>query len=228
MKSALIAGAAGEHGSAIARRLVADGWFAILADLDGPTAAIVADSLGAERAEAVELDVTDVDAVKATVDEVVSRHGALAALVNAAGGREGADAGPFSESDPSTWRAIVDLHLKGTINACYAVLPGMIAAKQGGIVSLAAFEGLRGDPDAALFSAAKAGVIVLSEMLVREVQPFGIRVNTVVPGNPQSLAKIGRRDDTAAVAAAVAFLLSDAADLTSGACIDVSGGWALH
>jgi NAD(P)-dependent dehydrogenase (short-subunit alcohol dehydrogenase family) len=104
----------------------------------------------------------------------------------------------------------------------------MIAAQHGGIVSLAAFEGLRGDPECALFSASKAGVIVLSAMLVREVQPFGIRVNTVVPGNSQSLAKIGRTSDTAAVAEAVAFLLSDAADLTTGACLDVSGGWALH
>lgn len=228
MKTVLITGGAGEHGGAIARRLVADGWFAILADIDGPTAGIVAESLGAGRADAVELDVTDVAAVGATVAAVIEKHGPLAALVNAAGGREGADAGPFAESDPATWHAIVDLHLTGTINACYAVLPGMIAAKHGGIVSLAAFEGLRGDPDAALFSAAKAGVIVLSEMLVREVQPYGIRVNAIVPGTPLSLAKIGRRDDTAAVAGAVAFLLSDAAELTSGACLDVSGGWALH
>jgi NAD(P)-dependent dehydrogenase (short-subunit alcohol dehydrogenase family) len=228
VKTVLIAGGAGDHGGAIARRLVADGWFAILADVDGPTAGIVADSLGAKRADAVELDVTDIAAVQRTVDEVVAKHGPVAALVNAAGGRTGAEEGPFAESDPATWREIVDLQLKGMINVTYAVLPQMIAAQQGGIVSLAAFEGLRGDPECALFSAAKAGVIVLSEMLVREVQPFGIRVNTIVPGNSQSLAKLGRTSDTAAVAEAVAFLLSDAADLTTGACLDVSGGWALH
>lgn len=228
MKTVLIAGGAGEHGGAIARRLVDDGWFAILADIDGPSAGIVADRLGAERADANELDITDLDAVRRTVDALVAKHGAIDALVNAAGGRFGSDEGPFAESDPATWREIIDLQLRGTINVTYAVLPSMIAARHGGIVSLAAFEGLRGDPDGALFSAAKAGVIVLSEMLVREVQPYGIRVNSIVPGNPQSLARLGRADDATVVANAVAFLLSDAAELTTGACLDVSGGWALH
>jgi len=228
VNAALIAGGAGAHGRAIAQRLVADDWFVILADVRGDLARQTAAGLGPAHADAVELDVTDVERVRASVDALAAKHGPLAALVNAAGGRTGANAGPFAASDPATWRAIVDLHLRGVINTCYAVLPAMIAARHGGIVSLAAFEGLRGDPDGALFSAAKAGVIVLSEMLVREAQPFGIRVNTIIPGNPQSLAKIGRADDTAAVAEAVAFLLSDAAELTTGACLDVSGGWALH
>lgn len=228
MKTVLIAGGAGAHGSAIARRLLDDGWFAILADIRGDAVRAAARGFGPSHAEAVELDVTDVGRVRTTIDALLAKHGPLGALVNAAGGHSGANAGPFTAGDPATWRPIVDLHLRGAINLLYAVLPGMIAARRGAIVSLGAFEGLRGDPDGAVFSAAKAGTIVLSEMLVREVQPFGIRVNTVLPGNAESLDKLGLSDDTVAVADAVAFLLSEAAALTTGACLDVTGGWALH
>src|SRR5262249_6703808 len=144
------------------------------------------------------------------------------------GGRTGAEAGPFMESDPASWRPIVDLQLRGVLNCCYAVLPHMIEAKRGNIVSVAAVEGLRGDPSGAIFSTAKAGVIVLTETLVREVSPSGIRVNAVLPGTPRSLARGGVNDDAGDVAEAVAYLVSERAARTTGSCLDVSSGWALH
>lgn len=227
MKTALITGGAGRVGHAIARRLLYAGWRVLLADRDQAAARQAALGLGAS-AEALPLDVTRLESVKAAVADCIVRHGPIAALVNAAGGRTGADVGPFTDSDPATWRPIVDLHLRGVLNCCYAVLPGMIAAKGGAIVSVAAFEGLRGHKASAVFSAAKAGVVVLTETLVRECQPHGIRVNAVVPAPPEALARSRTNDDSSALADAVAFLVSDKAARTTGACLDVSGGWALH
>lgn len=225
MKKLLITGGAGRLGGAIARRMAQDGWHIVIADRDGAAARALAGALwGTASIEAATMDVTDLAQVKATV----ARHGPFAGLVNAAGGRIGAEAGPFAESAPESWKSIVDLHLRGTLNVCYAVLPGMIAAKSGAIVSLAAVEGLRGDPRGAVFSAAKAGVVVLTETLVRECRPHRIRVNAIVPGHPPARLRDGNADDSEAVAAAAAFLLSDEASRTTGACLDVTGGWALH
>jgi 3-oxoacyl-[acyl-carrier protein] reductase len=79
-----------------------------------------------------------------------------------------------------------------------------------------------------VFSTAKAGVIVLTEALVRECRPYGIRVNSIVPGSSRLLARGRANDDADEVAEAAAFLLSDRAARTTGACLDVSDGFALH
>src|SRR5690348_9730406 len=115
MKTALITGGAGRVGHAIARRLLYAGWRVLLADRNEAAARQAVLGLGAS-AEALALDVTRLESVKAAVADCTARNGPIAALVNAAGGRTGADAGPFTESDPATWRPIVDLHLRGVLN----------------------------------------------------------------------------------------------------------------
>ena len=207
---------------------MSDGSRVLLADLDFDAARTVAAEFGcSSTAHAVRLDVTKLDDVQAAVSEAAARYGPVLGLVNAAGGDTGADAGPFTESDPSTWRAIIELHL-GVINCCKAVLPGMIAAGRGSIVSLAAIEGLRADSRCPAFSTAKAGVIVLTEALVRECQPHGIRVNSIIPGSSRSPTSSRTNDDLHEIAEAAAYLISDRAIRTTGACLDVSGGLALH
>ena len=131
----------------------------------------------------------------------------------------------------------MEVNLKGVFNCCHAVLPHMIAARRGGIVSITAARGLRGGTKASIYSAAKAGIIVFSQSLAQEVGPHGIRVNTVAPGNTaarwkttaeESRSPLGRPTYPEDVGEAVAFLLSDAASHITGSCIDVSGGTALH
>jgi NAD(P)-dependent dehydrogenase (short-subunit alcohol dehydrogenase family) len=229
MDTVIITGGGGRIGSAIARRLVSDGSRVLLADLDFDAARTVAAEFGcSSTAHAIRLDVTKLDDVQTAVSEAAARYGPVLGLVNAAGGETGADAGPFTESDPSTWRAIIELHLVGVINCCKAVLPGMIAAGRGSIVSLAAIEGLRADSKRPVFSTAKAGVIVLTEALVRECQPHGIRVNSIIPGSSRSPTSSRTNDDSHEIAEAAAYLISDRAIRTTGACLDVSSGFALH
>jgi NAD(P)-dependent dehydrogenase (short-subunit alcohol dehydrogenase family) len=227
METVLITGGAGTCGQATARRLIAQGWRVVLSDSNVEAVRAAASTLGTpEQVEAIGLDITRLDQVQQAV-AAASRRSPVIALVNAAGGRIGADSGAFADSDPAGWAPIIDLHLRGVLNCCYAVLPGMIAAGRGGIVSIVAVEGLRGDPASAVYSAAKAGIIVLTETLVRECAPAGIRVNAVVPP-PGLRERAGRNDDAGGVADAVAFLLSDAASQTTGSCLDVSGGFALY
>lgn len=229
MNSALITGGGGRTGQAIASRLLADGWRVALIDVNEQELRAAKSRLGEpDRVDAQVLDVTRLDDVRAWVQDCVKKCGPFAGLVNAAGGRVGASVGPFIDSDPQSWRSVIDLHLRSVIGCCYAVLPSMFEARAGSIVTIVAFEGLRGAAGAAVFSAAKAGAIVLTETLVAECQRFGVRVNAIAPPPPLSLTRNSVSDASIQIAEAATFLLSDRSSLTTGACLDVSAGWALY
>ena len=144
----------------------------------------------------------------------------------------------FVEMPPEVWNRILSVNFQSVLHCTHAVLPMMIAARRGAIVSIAASRGLRGGPQASIYSAAKAAVIVFSQALAQEVGPHGIRVNTIAPGNAEARWKtsdpeasknpLRRATSGDDVGKAVAFLLSDDAAHITGSCLDVSGGTTLH
>src|SRR5215208_4607349 len=195
---------------------------------------------GMPHAEAFALDATDRTQVDALVKTLLVRHGGIDALVNAAGGMRGLGIAKtdFAEMTPEVWTRILHVNLQSVLHCTHAVLPSMIKARRGAIVSIAASRGLRGGPGASIYSAAKAAIIVFSQSLAQEIGAHGIRVNTIAPGNAQARWKrddpeaarspLGRSTSGDDLGRAVAFLLSEDAAHITGSCLDVSGGTTLH
>jgi NAD(P)-dependent dehydrogenase (short-subunit alcohol dehydrogenase family) len=241
MPFALLTGGGSLIGEGVTCALVARGWQVAVTDINLDLARKVALAAGGlPHAEALLLDATDRNHVDATVKSLLTRHGAIDALVNAAGGMRGLgiQKADFADTTPEVWERILTANFRSMLNCTHAVLPSMIAAKRGAIVSIAASRGLRGGPGASLYSAAKAAIIVFSQSLAQEVGRHGIRVNTIAPGNAEARWKklehsherspLGRATTGEDVGKAVAYLLSgDAAHIT-GSCLDVSGGTTLH
>lgn len=239
MPLALITGGGSLIGEGIACALVARGWQVAVTDINLDLARKVALAGGGmPHAEALALDATDRAQVDATIKALLERHGGIDALVNAAGGMRGLGIAKadFVDTTPDVWNRILTANFQSVLNCSHAVLPAMIAAKRGAIVSIAASRGLRGGPGASLYSAAKAAIIVFSQALAQEVGRHGIRVNTIAPGNADARWKtegsdrspLGRPTSGDDIGKLVAFLLSDDASHITGSCLDVSGGTALH
>jgi 2-hydroxycyclohexanecarboxyl-CoA dehydrogenase len=237
MPLALVTGGGSAIGEGITRCLIGRGWTVAVTDINLDLARQVA-AASAPHAQALQLDATDGTRVKETVAQLMAAHGHIDALVNVAGGMRGLGIPKtdFADMTPQLWTRILDVNLQSVLHCAHAVLPGMIAARRGAIVSIAASRGLRGGAQASIYSAAKAAIIVFSQSLAQEVGPFGIRVNTIAPGNAQarwktsaaSKSPLGRPTSADDVGKAVAFLLSEDASHITGSCLDVSGGTTLH
>ncbi len=238
----MVTGAARGIGAAIARRLSADGCTVALCDLDRSGADALARELaaGGARAEGFELDVASGASVSACVAQIEASLGPLGVLVNNAGIDVIA---LFLETDEAIWERLWSVNLKGVLHTCKAVLPGMVARGRGRIVNLASDAGRVGSSGEAVYSATKGGVIAFTKTLAREMARHGITANCVSPGptdtallaqvgayDPKLLAglaraiPLGRVAQPEDVAAAVAFLASDAASYITGQTLSVSGG----
>lgn len=240
---ALVTGAAGGIGSAIAFRLGQAGAMLALTDLDDRAGA-AAEKLLACGIEAVPFpaDVSSEEDVAALVQAVQRRFGRIDVLVNNAGfmGRSA----PLHELTLADWQRVIEVDLTSVFLVSRAVLPQMRARHAGAIVSIASIAGKEGTPNLVPYSVAKAGIIALTKALGKEVVGDGIRVNCVAPGVIETalldqlppaavqimLSKIpmGRFGTPGEVAAVVHFLVSDAASFITAQCFDASGGRATY
>jgi len=238
-RRAVVTGGAQGIGRAVSERLLASGASVAIWDRDAALAAAVAKEIGAQ---AVAVDVTDYGAVEQAVHDTAAKLGGIDLLVNNAG--IAGPNGPVHEYPLDAWKAVIDLDLNGVFYCCRAVVPLMLAQKYGRIVNIASIAGKEGNPNAAAYSAAKAGVVALTKSLGKELAGHDIAVNCVTPAAAKTrifdqmaqthidymLSKIprGRFVLVEEVAAMVAWLLSAENSFTTGAVFDLSGGRATY
>ena len=184
-KVALVTGASGGIGAAVARGLHEAGASVGLLSRRG-------DDLGLERALGLVCDVSDRAAVGAAVDEVVERFGRLDIVVANAG--IGAY-GPFVELDPERLEAMIDVNLKGTLYTAAATVPHLIAGGEGDFVSLASVAGLRAFPGEAVYNASKFGQVGFTRALDHELRERGVRATCICPGGVKTDFAIGAGRD---------------------------------
>ena len=177
---ALITGAAGGMGTAIAKALVAQGRKVVLADRDAKGLSALAAKLG-PQAFALKLDITDGPAVSRLLDAIPPAFRPIDVLINNAGhdigGRKRFDVGSADD-----WAAIIETNLVGLMRVTRAVLPDMVQRDTGDIVNMSSINALRIVPDMAPYSASKAGVHMLTETIRGELAETGIRVTEINPG----------------------------------------------
>lgn len=180
-KVVIVTGATANIGRAIALDFAAEGAKVVIVGRDAEAGARVAADArarGAADALFVAADMLD-PASPAKVLSAAEALGPVAVLVNNVGGNVGT--GFFVDSDPATWDGDIDLNFKTNLRMTQAVLPGMIARKQGRIVNIGSTAGIVGDYQLPLYSAMKAAVHGFTIVLAKEVAQHGITVNAVAP-----------------------------------------------
>ena len=238
-RSALITGASGGIGGAIARALHARGAaVAISGTRTGPLEALAGD-LGA-RVHVLPCDLSDAAAVEALPKAAAEAMGGVDILVNNAGITRDQLFMRMSDHD---WEAVLAVNLTSTMRLARGVLRGMMKARRGRIVNISSIVGVTGNPGQANYAASKAGVIGMSKSLAAEVASRGITVNCVAPGfiatamtdalSDEQKARIdaqipaGRMGAPEEIAAAVVYLASDEAGYVTGQTLHVNGGMAM-
>ena len=248
----IITGAARGIGAATAWAFSKRGATAVIVDINGEGAERVASEINEKGLSAIAytVDVSDVKAVDAVVEEVFKKFGRIDILVNNAyisGGYA-----LITEITQETWDSVIAVNLTGAFNFARAVSRKMVSAKYGKIVNISSGAGVNGSLSSGVqYPASKAGMIGLTKGLAADLAPFGINVNCITPGliktwEPEEMAKqatgwtlekvkryvdvevplkrVGEPED---IAETVVFLSSDAASYIVGEVVNVDGGGML-
>jgi 3-oxoacyl-[acyl-carrier protein] reductase len=180
-KVALVTGASGGIGAAVARSLHQEGAAVGLLSRRG-------EDLGLERALGISADVRDRGAVERATAAVVDRFGRLdIAVANAGVGAYG----PFLELDPQQVEDMIDINLKGTLYTAAATLPHLMASGAGDFVTLASVAGVRAFPGEAVYNASKFGQVGFTRSLDHELRERGVRATCICPGGVHTGFAIG-------------------------------------
>jgi 3-oxoacyl-[acyl-carrier protein] reductase len=238
-KTALVTGASGGIGAAIARGLHSQGATVVLSGTRMDPLTALAAELG-ERAHVAPADLRDPAAPDALVAAAEAAAGPLDILVNNAGFTKDMLALRMKDED---WQAVLDVDLTAPFRLARAALRGMLRRRSGRIIGISSIVGSTGNPGQANYAAAKAGLEGMTKALAQEVGSRGITVNIVAPGfidtpmtdvlSPEQKAKLseriplGRLGQPADIAAAVVYLASAEAGWVTGATLHVNGGMAM-
>jgi NAD(P)-dependent dehydrogenase (short-subunit alcohol dehydrogenase family) len=227
-KVVMITGAAGGLGRAVTAKFEAADASTVLLDA---AADLLRKAFPTERDTrlVVATDLFDSTAVERAVEAAITRFGHIDVLCNIAGGfRMGT---PVHETPKETWSLMMDMNAGTVLNTARAVVPRMLAAGGGKIVSVAAMGGLTGNPQMGAYSASKSAVIRLTESMAAELRDRHINVNCVLPSiidTPANRAAMPNADASRwvspdALADAIMFLASDAARAIHGVSLPVVG-----
>lgn len=180
-KVALITGAASGMGKAMAHGYASEGAHVVIADLnlDGAQAVVEEIAAAGGSASAKVFNVTDTEASKALVDEIVAEQGSLDVLVNNAG------IGlikPVWDTTPQEWDRIFDVNVKGLFFLTQAACEPMRRQRSGKIISMSSVAGRRGEALVSAYCASKATVISITQSVALAMAPYGVNVNAMAPG----------------------------------------------
>ena len=238
-KTALVTGASGGIGGAIAKTLHAAGANVGLSGTRTEPLEALAAELG-DRAHVLPCNLGDAEAVTALPKQATDAMGGLDILVNNAGiTRDNL----FMRMSDEEWQSVIDVNLTSTFRLCKGVLRGMMKARWGRIVNISSVVGATGNPGQGNYAAAKAGMVGMTKSLAYEVATRGITVNAVAPGFIETamtdkltddqksaiLTQIpsGRMGTPDEIASAVLYLSSAEAGYVTGTTLHVNGGMAM-
>ena len=240
-RCAVVTGGAQGFGRAITERFVASGAKVAIWDHDLAFAEKTAKQIG-DAVTAIGVDVSDLAAVEAARDATLKAFGKIDILVNNAG-IAGINKTVW-ETDLEEWRKVLRINLDGPFICCKAIVPSMVKQNYGRIVNIASIAGKEGNPNAAHYSASKAGLIALTKSLGKELAGHEINVNAIKPAAAKTaifdqmteqhinfmLSKIpkGRFVLVEELAAMAAWLASEDCAFSTGAVFDISGGRATY
>jgi 3-oxoacyl-[acyl-carrier protein] reductase len=241
-KVCIITGAANGIGFATAQKFSDEGALAIICDMNQEQVDTAVEKIvdAGGRAEGYVLNVTDRASIDLVVAALMARHGRIDVLINNAGITKDARLVNMTEQQ---FDAVIDVNLKGVFNCTQAVVPHMLKAGKGSIVSASSVVGLYGNFGQTNYAATKFGVIGMTMTWARELGPKGIRVNAVCPGFVETgilatipedvlkgmqerswLRRLGQPEELANV---YAFLASDESSYINGIALEASGGISL-